>query len=63
MKNLILKAVEWAVYRMAEYTPPEVKYSERNFKVAKAALAVGELRDFLKPQTKKNYEHRENQIL
>ena len=47
MKKLILKVIEWAIYRMSEYTPPEVKYSERNYRVAKAALAVGELRELL----------------
>lgn len=43
MKKIILKIIEWAIYRMSEYTPPEVKHSEKNYKVAKAALAVREL--------------------
>ena len=47
MKNLILRVIEQVIYRMSEHTPPEIKYSERNYKVAKAALAVSELRKFL----------------
>jgi hypothetical protein len=45
MKRLILKVIEWTVCRMSEHTPPEVNYSERNYRVAKAALAVSELRE------------------
>jgi hypothetical protein len=38
--------MEWSIYKMAEYTPPSVKHSERNCRVAKAAMAVSELRKF-----------------
>jgi hypothetical protein len=47
MKCIILRVIEWTLYRMSEYTPPEIKYSERNCRVAKAAIAVRELRALL----------------
>jgi hypothetical protein len=47
MKNLLLKLIEQIIYKMSENTLPNVKYSKQNYKVAKAALAVSELRKFL----------------
>lgn len=47
MKKLILKVLEQIIYRFSEHTPPEVKYSERNCRVAKAALAIHELSEIL----------------
>lgn len=47
MKRIILKVIEQILYRMCEHTTPEVKSSQRNYLVAKSALAVGELREFL----------------
>ena len=44
MRNLILWIMEQIIYRMSERTSKSVKYSERNRMVAKAALAVSELR-------------------
>lgn len=44
MKNLILKTIQKIIYIFSEKTPPEVKYSERNYKVARAILAIGELK-------------------
>lgn len=51
MKTIILKLIEQIIYRFSEHTPPEVKSSERNYKVAKATLAVGELRELLEEAT------------
>lgn len=47
MKKLILKIIEKILYTFSEYTPPEVKYSERNYRVAKAAISVKELSDII----------------
>ena len=43
MKKLTLKFIEQIIYHFSEYTPPEVKYSERNYRVGKAALAIKDL--------------------
>lgn len=43
MKKIILRVIIRIIYSFSERTPPEVKYSERNFRVASAALAAGEL--------------------
>lgn len=43
MKRLILKIIVFIIYRYSERTSPDVKYSERNCKVAKAALSVEDI--------------------
>lgn len=43
MKKLILKLLEQIIYKFSEHTPPDVKFSERNLRVANAALAIHEL--------------------
>lgn len=48
MKLFILKVIEKIIYSMSEHTPPEVKFSERNYKVAKATLEIRELRGYLR---------------
>ena len=40
MKKLFLRLLAQIVYRFAETTPPGVKFSERNQKVAESALAL-----------------------
>lgn len=47
MKKIILKLIKKIVYKFSEFTPPDVKYSERNYRVAKAALAIDELIDIV----------------
>lgn len=47
MSNIILTIVTWVIYRFKEHTPPDIKHSERNYRVAKAALAIEDLRKFL----------------
>jgi len=56
MKTLILIVIEWALYRMCEHTPPETKHSEINLRVARAAIAVGELRELLNELSKPTSE-------
>ena len=43
MKRLILKVLVQIIYRFSERTPSDIKYSEKNYRVANAVLAVGEL--------------------
>ena len=43
MSKLILKLIKQIVFRYAEHTPPEVKSSTRNYKVAAINLAIDNL--------------------
>ncbi len=47
MKRTALKLAKQIVFEYSETTPTEVKSSQQNMLVAKAALAIGELQDFL----------------
>jgi hypothetical protein len=43
MKLIYLKVARWLVFKCAEFTPPEVNYSQINCKVAEIVLNIDEL--------------------
>lgn len=48
MKIILLKILSKIVYRFSEHPQPNVNYSERNYKVAKAVIAINELLMYFK---------------
>lgn len=48
MSKINLKKIERQIYKLSEKTGPQIKSSKRNLLVAKAAMAIKELRKHLK---------------
>lgn len=43
MKILLLKIIKQIIYRFSERTPPEVKFSQRNYCIGRACEAIDDL--------------------
>lgn len=54
IKIIFLKWIIQFVYLLTEHTPPEVKSSIQNYKVAKAGIALEELLQFLEAKKTRN---------